>query len=399
MTQLLSPFLLAASRAATIMMYICLLTIALVPDQLTAAELHTTQRKQIDQVVAQAIARHQLPGAVVEVVHRGHVIFRRAYGSRSLRPTVTPMTTNTVFDLASLTKPLATATAIMILLEQGKLQLDKPVAHYWPEFAVHGKEWITVEQLLLHTSCLIPDDPLDDYRHGRVKAWERIAALTPLHPAGTRFMYSDVNYIILGELVERISGQRLDAFTRQHIYEPLGLHETGFRPPPTLRRRAAPTEMRDGHWMMGEVHDPRAYLLGGVAGHAGLFSTADEVAVLAQMFLNEGQYHGKRILRAESVRSMTRPRRVPGGFRALGWDVQTAYSSNRGTFPFGSYGHTGFTGTSIWLDPGSQTAVIILTNRVHPDGKGDVRTLRKQIATIVANSVGVGSASLPIRPD
>jgi CubicO group peptidase (beta-lactamase class C family) len=342
---------------------------------------------RIDGVVQQALKQHRMPGAVVEVLHQGRIVFRRAYGSRSLEPTKTPMTTDTVFDLASLTKPLATATSAMILLEQGKLRLTEPVAHYWPEFAANGKEKITVQELFLHTSGLIPDNPLSDYRQGKTKALERIAALTPQRPPGERFRYSDINYIVLGYLVERISGERLDAFAMEHIYRPLGLHDTTFLPGAKLRQRAAPTQKRGGHWLVGEVHDPRAALLDGVAGHAGLFSTADDMAVLSQMFLKGGIYDGKRILKSATVKLMTQPRRVRGGFRALGWDVQTAYSSNRGSFPFGSYGHTGFTGTSIWIDPSSQTAVIILTNSVHPNGHGDVRRLRGQIATIVGESM------------
>lgn len=352
-----------------------------------AVGMDAGQLQQIDAVIEGALKQHRLPGAVVEVVHQGKVVFRKAYGFRSLRPVQKLMTVDTVFDLASLTKPFATATSAMILVEQRKLDLSAPVARYWPEFGDHSKEHITVEQLLLHTSGLIPDNPLSDYRHGKTAAFERIAALAPQTAPGTRFRYSDVNYIVLGHLIERLSGQRLDDFALKHIYQPLGLRDTTFRPDASLRNRAAPTEKRDGHWLVGEVHDPRAALLDGVAGHAGLFSTTDDVAVLCQMLLNGGVYGGKRILKPATVRLMTQSRRVPGGYRALGWDMQTAYSSNRGSFPFGSYGHTGFTGTSVWIDPGTQTAVIILANAVHPDGHGDVRRLRGQIATLVAKSV------------
>jgi CubicO group peptidase (beta-lactamase class C family) len=334
-------------------------------------DLDAAKLGQIDAAVAEGIEQGRLPGAVVLVVRQGKVAFRKAYGLRSKQPAEVPMTADTVFDLASLTKPVATATSVMILLEWGKLALTDRVSRHLPEFGQNGKDRITVEQLLLHTSGLIADNPVADYRDGREKALERVYRLSPVREPGTRFVYSDVNFIVLGELVGRVTGEPLDAFARKHIFEPLGLRDTTFRPGKALAERAAPTEKREGRWMRGEVHDPRAYLLGGVAGHAGLFSTADDLAVYAQMILNGGSYGGQRILSPATARLMTAPRPVPGGLRALGWDVQTAFSSNRGSiFPVGSFGHTGFTGTSIWIDPGSQTAVIFLSNRVHPDGKG-----------------------------
>ncbi|HEV3119079.1 MAG TPA: exo-beta-N-acetylmuramidase NamZ domain-containing protein, partial [Gemmataceae bacterium] len=343
----------------------------------------------IDTVVQDAIGRQQLPGAVVLVLHRGDLVFRKAYGLRSKAPKEMPMTVDTVFDLASLTKPIATATSLMILAERGKLKLTDRVAQYLPAFGQNGKENITIEQLLLHTSGLLADNPEADYRDGRAKALERIDRLVPRTPPGTRFTYSDVNYIVLGELVTHLANLALDEFARDNIFVPLGMNETMFRPPGALASRAAPTEQRNGHWMIGEVHDPRAYLLGGVAGHAGLFSTADDLAIYAQMILRGGEYRGKRILSPQSVKTMTTPHAVPGGLRAYGWDVQTAFSSNRGdVFPRGkSFGHTGFTGTSIWIDPTTDTAVIFLSNRVHPNGKGDVKRLRGQVATLAATAV------------
>jgi CubicO group peptidase (beta-lactamase class C family) len=298
------------------------------------------------------------------------------------------MTLDTVFDLASLTKPIATASSIMVLVEQGRVRLADRVALHIPEFGQNGKQRITVEQLLLHTSGLIADNPETDYAEGPVKALERIYGLAPVTPPGTKFTYSDVGYIVLGELVRRLAGKGLDEFAAQHLYQPLGLRDTTFRPGPALAERAAPTEMRQGRWLRGEVHDPRARLLGGVAGDAGLFSTAGDIAVYAQMLLDRGQFRGKMILSPAAVRLMTTPRPVPGGQRALGWDVDTAYSENRGElFPVGSFGHTGFTGTSLWIDPESRTAVVFLSNRVHPAGKGDVKRLRGQVATLVAASI------------
>jgi CubicO group peptidase (beta-lactamase class C family) len=275
----------------------------------------------------------------------------------------------------------------MALVEQGKLRLSDRVAEHVRGFGQNGKDKITVEQLLLHTGGLIADNAEADYRDGREKALERVHALTPAAEPGDRFTYSDVGFIVLGELVEAVSGTSLDAFARKNVFAPLGMNETGFRPDGPLKERAAPTEKRDGRWLVGEVHDPRSARLGGVAGHAGLFATADDLAVFAQMLLNGGSYNGKRVLSPLTVRLMTTPRTVPGGLRAYGWDVATSYSSNRGElFVRGeNFGHTGFTGTSVWIDPPSQTAVIFLSNRVHPDGpRRNVNRLRGQVATLAA---------------
>jgi len=347
------------------------------------------QLARIDEVVQEAIARRELPGAVILVARQGRIVYWRAFGHRALEPTRLPMTRDTVFDLASLTKVVATATSVMILVERGKIRLGDPVARYIPEFAQNGKERITIEQLLQHRGGLIADNDLADYRDGPEKALERIYALGTVAEPGTRFIYSDVGYIVLGELVRRVSGQRLDDFARENIFRPLGMTETTFAPTGALRERCAPTERREGRWMIGEVHDPRAYALGGVAGHAGLFSTARDLAIYCQMLLNGGTFRGVRILSPLSVRRMIEVRHLPPGeMRGLGWDVHTGYSSNRGDlFPIGSFGHTGFTGTSLWIDPASRTFVIFLSNRVHPDGRGDVTSLRGRVASIVAAAI------------
>jgi CubicO group peptidase (beta-lactamase class C family) len=308
------------------------------------------------------------------------------------------MTTDTIFDLASLTKPIATGTAIMLLMQQGKLRAEDRVSQYWPEFAANDKDHVTIAQLLLHTSGLIPDNPLADYTDGRRKALERIANLKLLSPPGTQFRYSDVGFIVLGELVERISGLSLDQFAQKHVFEPLKMTDTGFNPPAKKRERIAPTGLRDGKVILGEVHDPRAYRMGGVAGHAGLFSTADDLTRYCRMLLRGGELDGVRILDAKTVQLFTEPHPVPivtkgqetTGKRSLGWDVDTSYSGQRGDrFQKGTgYGHTGFTGTSIWIDPGTKTAVIILTNRVHPADKGNVARLRREVGSLVAQAVG-----------
>jgi serine-type D-Ala-D-Ala carboxypeptidase len=341
---------------------------------------------RIDGAIRKGIERGDCPGAVVLVVHKGRVVWRKAYGDRARQPAVVPMTADTVFDLASLTKPVATASSVMLLVERGKLRLSDRVADHIPAFGAKGKDKITVENLLLHTGGLVSDNPVTDYKDGRDKALERVHALKPEAAPGERFKYSDVGFIVLGELVEKVSGTSLDAFARKNVFAPLGMNDTGFRPGDKLKERAAPTVKRDGRWLVGEVHDPRAAALGGVAGHAGLFSTADDLAVFAQMILNGGSYNGQRVLSPLTVRLMTTPRTVPGGLRAYGWDVATAYSANRGElFPRGeSFGHTGFTGTSLWIDPASKTAVIFLSSRLHPDGKGNVTRLRGQVATLAA---------------
>jgi uncharacterized protein YbbC (DUF1343 family) len=368
----------------------CVLTIAaccLLP----AAGYADDRYAAIRPAVEAAIQRGDLPGAVVAVLHDGKIVYREAFGRRAVKPDSEPMTADTIFDMASLTKPLATATSVMVLIEQGKLRLDDRIAAHWPEFGINGKEKLTVEHLLTHTSGLIADNPISDYADGREKALERICQLKPQAAPGAKFNYSDVNFIVLGELVGRVSGVPLDTFAREHVFEPLGMSHSEYKPTDSLRPNCAPTEQREGHWMRGEVHDPRAYLLGGVAGHAGLFSTADDVLLYARMILDGGKAaSGTQILKPETVTLMATPRPVPGGQRALGWDVATSYSKNRGElFPKGkSFGHTGFTGTSIWIDPGSKTAVVFLSNRVHPDGKGNVTRLRGQVATIVAEAVG-----------
>jgi serine-type D-Ala-D-Ala carboxypeptidase len=277
----------------------------------------------------------------------------------------------------------------MLLAEQGKLEVDDAVAKHWPEFGQAGKESITIRQLLTHQGGLIPDNDLADYADGPARAFERIGSAAPQHPPATVFSYSDVGLIVLGEVVRRVSCQDLREFTAEHIFEPLGMHETGYLPGEALRDRAAPTERRDGHWMQGEVHDPRAYALGGVAGHAGLFSTAEDVAIYAQMILGRGERAGVRVLQPATVTRMLTPIEVPGGgLRALGWDMRSGYSSNRGEgFSDAAVGHGGFTGTSLWIDPGLDLCVVFLSNRVHPDGKGNVNRLAGAIGTIAAAAI------------
>jgi uncharacterized protein YbbC (DUF1343 family) len=358
----------------------------------------------IDRVVQESLSRGELPGAVVVVGIRDRVVYRKAFGSRAVLPAREAMTVDTVFDVASLTKPVATATSIMILVERGLVALRDPVVKYLPEFAPEGgdREKVTVEQLLTHRAGLPPDDPIDLYTGTPAEIFARKYREPLEAPPGTRFRYSDVGYEVLGELVERVSGESLDRFAGENIFGPLGMRESQFRPVATARflgekmdladrsrpplSRIAPTERREDRWMRGEVHDPRAYAVGGVAGHAGLFSTADDLSRYCRMILAGGKLGRVRILSPLGVDAMTRPRFYgDDDLRALGWDVASAWSRNRGDlFPPGSFGHTGFTGTSLWLDPSSGTWVVFLSNSVHPDGKGNVIRLREVVATIVA---------------
>ncbi len=403
----------------------------------TAVGMAPAHLVNLDEIIEAEIAKKQLPGAVVIVGRQGKIVWRRAYGKRAIEPNPEPMSVDTIFDLASLTKVVATATSMMILVERGRVRLGDPVWQYIPEFGEMGKKRITVEQLLTHRSGLIADNDIKDYEQGPEASMRNIWNLAPLAEAGSKFIYSDVNYIVLAELVKRVSGKPIDEFASENIFRPLGMKDTGFKPDTSLKPRIAPTEKRrvksnvesvgeeskkesqesrksqdsaeshaDGQdrqaesqnqWMRGEVHDPRAYLLGGVAGHAGLFSTADDLAIYCQMILNQGEMQGTRILSPTGVARMTEARptggnAIDGVARGIGWDIFTSFSVNRGDlFPVGSFGHTGFTGTGLWIDPSSETFVVFLSNRVHPklDPKqpADVSSLRGRVASVVASSI------------
>lgn len=353
-----------------------------------------TPLEVMEKAVLESVDAGKVPGVVVRLQRGEKVLLEKAWGKRALQPTVEPATVDTLYDLASLTKPIATSTAIAILVDQGKLKWTDKVVQHWPAFAPNGKDEITLEHLLLHTSGLIADNPIADYNSGPEKALENICNLKLVSPLGSKFRYSDVNFIVLGEIVRRVSGKPLDQFCQEKVFGPLGMTDTSFGTRGDRVARTAPAEKREGRWMRGEVHDPRAHKLGGVAGHAGLFSTSADLAKYARMVLGEGTFGdvkkgGIKILSAKTCREWTQAREVPGGYRAYGWDVDTAYSSNRGKlFPkLLSFGHTGFTGTSIWIDPVHDTFQLFLSNRVHPDGKGDIQKLRGLVATECAKLV------------
>jgi uncharacterized protein YbbC (DUF1343 family) len=344
---------------------------------------------RIDGLVAEAIAAGEMSGCVVAIGRRAGTAWMAAFGDRQVEPAREPMTTDTVFDLASLTKPVATATAVMQLLEAGRLRLADPVASHLPEFAPHGKEAITIHHLLTHRGGLIADNPVADYEQGPAEAWRRICDLTPVAAPGERFIYTDVGFIVLGRLVETLTGRSLDAVCREQTFAPLGMTDTGYLPAAELRPRCETTEQRDGEWLKGEVHDPRAALLGGVAGHAGLFGTAADLARYARALLGGGTLEGRRVLAPATLAVMTRPVTLPaGGLRGLGWDVRSGYSSNRGDLLSpAAFGHGGFTGTSLWIDPGLDLFVVFLGNRLHPDGKGVVNPLAGKIAAVAAGAI------------
>ena len=347
----------------------------------------------LDQAVEQAIQEGQIPGAVLLVGHQGHIVHRKAYGKRALVPTPEPMTVDTIFDMASLTKVVATTPSLMKLFEEGKLRLNDRVTQYMPEFQ-GGKSGITIRDLFTHFSGEPPDLPLEPRWSGYQTGIHMAMIEKPDAPPGAQFRYSDINFILLGELVHRLSGQMLSGYAREHIFLPLGMRETMFQPPASLVPRIAPTERDGPHGapLRGVVHDETSRYMGGVAGHAGLFSTADDLSRYCEMMLHKGELGGTRLFSPLTVEKFVTPESPADQpiLRGLGWDIDSPFSGNRGDlFPIGSYGHTGFTGTSIWIDPVSDTYVILLTNSVHPYRRPAITGLRGKVATITAAALGI----------
>jgi uncharacterized protein YbbC (DUF1343 family)/CubicO group peptidase (beta-lactamase class C family) len=337
----------------------------------------------LDSIVEEAVHAGQTPGAVLLVGHDGQVVYRKAFGESSVEPRRESMTPDTIFDIASLTKVVATTIAVMQLEEQGKIRVNDPVAKYIPEFAQNGKDEITVRMLLTHFSGLPEDLDLTEPWQGKETALRMVYAIKPVYPPGARFLYSDINFIVLGALVEQVSGMSLDQYCQKQIFEPLGMTHTRFLPPGSWLPKIAPTQFDEHDKMLhGVVHDPTARRMGGVAGHAGVFSTADDLSKFAQFLLD-----GCSVLSPLAIEKMTTPQQPPTAdvLRGFGWDIDSPFSTNRGELlPVGSYGHTGFTGTSLWVDPTTRTYIILLTNAVHPRGKGSVIVLRSKVATAVA---------------
>jgi len=348
----------------------------------------------LDPVINNAIEQQQIPGAVLIVGHKGQIVYRKAYGSRSIVPRREPMTLDTIFDCASLTKVVAATTALMQLWEQGKFRMADPLAKYLPEFAQNGKQDITIRQLMVHYSGLPEDLDLTRKWEGKETGYRMAFEVTPDRPAGSAFMYSDINFVVLGALVERLSGETLDEYTAKHVFAPLGMKNTRFLPPAVWLPRIAPTEEDENHHLLhGVVHDPTARRMGGVAGDAGMFSTADDLATFAQALLDGG----RGVLTSATIAKMTAPQQPVNGtvLRGFGWDIDSPFSTNRGELlPVGSFGHTGFTGTSLWIDPTTQTYIVLLTNAVHINAipgheKGSAIALRTKVATAVAATLAL----------
>ena len=357
--------------------------------------------RAIDHALEAAIAAHELPGAVVAIGRSDGIHFLRAVGDRVVVPERAPMQLDTLFDLASLTKPLVTAALVAELDDDVEcsagaaangFSLDDPIGRWLHECVASPA---TIRQCLLHTAGYVPDNDLADYAGGVDSAWEKLFAQKPATPPGAQFVYSDVGYQLLGKLVERVHGAPLDQVAKRVLFDPLGLTDTGFNPDAARAARAAPTEPRDGAPqqgvpLQGIVHDPRAAILGGLAGHAGCFSTALDLARYARMLLNGGELDGVRVLSAAAVARLTTAEHAAGGaLRTPGFDASSRFSSNRGvTMSSRAFGHGGFTGTGLWIDPDLDLFVVFLSSRLHPDGNGSVNPLIGRIASIAAAAVG-----------
>ena len=363
----------------------------------TKREIDDQSKAAIDRAVAAAIELKMTPGAVVVAGRGDGIVFEKAYGKKTYEENAAPMTTGSIFDLASLSKVIGGATSVMALVDEGKVAVTDPVSKYLPGMDVPDKRDITVEQLLLHRGGFVADNPMKDFRDGPEAALKKIYAAKLKHPPGKTFEYSDNSFIVLGELVKAVSGQPLDRFAKSNVFEPLKMTSTTYNPPKAWADRFVPTEKRDGAWILGEVHDPRAHVFGGVAGHAGVFGTGADVARFCRMIINKGELDGARVLKESSVAAMIEPRCFADPkdpekqqCRGYGFDVATSYSGGpRGErFDKGTtVGHTGYTGTSFWLDPHNDAFVVLLTNRVHPDDDAEIKMLRKRISTIVAEAL------------
>jgi len=330
---------------------------------------------------------------VLVVGHDGNVVHQKAFGHRAVTPKSEPMTLDTVFDLASLTKVVATTPSVMRLLQYGQIRLEEPFSRHITEFGVNGKENITIRQMLTHYSGLRPDFDLNPYWEGRDTAFRMAHEEKLQAPPGAQFVYSDINFIELGELVQQMSGMTLDKYADIHVFQPLGMTHTRFVPPASMKNKIAETLSVDNKRILrGMVQDPTAERMGGVAGHAGLFSTAGDLALYAQALIDR-----QTILAPDIIEKMTTPQTPPNAVevRGLGWDIDSPFSSNRGALlPVGSFGHTGFTGTSMWVDPHSNTYIILLTNSVHPRlASGPVVSLRSRVATAVAATLDLNVTS------
>ena len=364
--------------------------------QMVACARPTSSFDAVDGLVRDTVRQGETPGAVVVIGHDGKIVHRFTYGKRAIVPASEPLSWDTHFDMASLTKPTMTALSVMQLVEQGRVGLDDRVSQYFPDFASNGKRDITIRLLLTHYSGLPPDVPLNDPWTGKAEGVRRAMTSPLINPPGEKFVYSDINYIMLGLLVEKLSGMPLNQYVKVNILDPLGMKESGYLPSSSLRPIIAPTQYDDqGVMLRGVVHDPTARRMGGVAGHAGLFSDAQDMSLYAQALLDRLKGRPSRFpLKQETLVLMTTPQQPAGktDLRGLGWDIDTHYSSPRGdVFSRSSFGHTGFAGTSLWIDPDSDSYVLILTNRVHPSGGHSVVKLRHDVATAAGKALGLSA--------
>lgn len=359
----------------------------------------------VDQAIEAAISARKLPGAVYHL-ERGAARYQRGYGKLSYEEGAATVTPGTVFDVASLSKVLVTAPAVLMLVEEGRIDLEAPLTRYFAQCTGGGKEAITVRQLLTHTSGLASGLPAKPAWQGKSAALALACAQEVTHPPGSFFRYSDINYILLGLLVERTAGMPLDRFAQQRIFAPLGMRHTGYRPLERMPAAAiAPTQrgatdssqptahgdLAPGAPLQGVVHDPTVRRMGGVGGSAGVFSTVGDVARFARMLMGNGELDGARILAPDSVRLLTTVQSPSGiaALRGMGMDIDSPYARRpRGAvYPVGSYGHTGFTGCILWADPSSQSFYVFLSNRVYPDDRSVVLPLYAELGTLSARAV------------
>ena len=356
---------------------------------LEAAGISRELPRQLDSMMTAAIADHASPGITVAIGHHGRVVYAHGWGHTDWAPGAPSANDSTMYDMASLTKVVATTTAAMLMEEDGKLDIERTVVSYLPEFNDPEKAAITLRMLLTHTSGMKQDQFLYREIKGREAYLQRINAKPLVHKPGELYDYSDWNMMVLQQVIERVSGKMLDVLLAERVYGPLGMHDTQWNPPEALRPRVAPTEIQAfrGGQVWGVVHDENAWAMGGVSGHAGLFSSARDLGIFTQMLLNGGEYNGVRVLHPETIARWTARQRVDAA-RALGWETPSPPSSSGHYFSPRSFGHTGFTGTSIWADPEKQLFVVLLTNRVDPSRDNPkVGPLRRVVADAVQRAV------------
>ncbi|MCC2958334.1 beta-lactamase family protein [Massilia sp. IC2-477] len=418
-----SPFLPCRRTAlATLCTALLAAGCAQLPGSAMRAEdrLDPARLAELDRAIEDNIAARRLPGAVFHL-ERGGVVYEKGYGRFTYDEGATAVTPATVFDAASLSKVLSTAPAVLLLAEEGKLDLEAPLARYLPECANGGKEAITVRQLLTHSSGLPAGLPAKPAWQGKEAALGLACSQALTHAPGSFFRYSDVNYILLGLLVEKVSGMPQERFAHERIFAPLGMRDTGYLPLARMAAaRIAPTQrgaatapdaalhgdLGPGQLLQGVVHDPTVRRMGGVGGSAGVFSTVGDVARFGRMLVQGGELDGVRLLSRDSVRLLSTVQSPSGlALRGMGMDIDSPYAQRpRGSvFPVGSYGHTGFTGCILWIDPQSRTFYVFLSNRVYPDDSSNVLALYTQLGTLSAQAAGLeavagAAAAVPAQP-